>query len=258
MASAYGSTSAVPVSRARLCPDLLRPSVARYETLFSSPDRAEGVAVIADGMSGEVQEHAYWGGMRDRIPLSQTSEMAPGGKPSLVRDGRRLRVVAHNLCVIRSGQDWSDTEASERKMYLEDIEPCCGRAWISCAMRAPRLAAIATATCACWAKTIRQSKNHTDKAGGRVFPRSSAGRNPSDPRPNLRGGDEISIHAGTIRQAAALSRGDSRSRRGAVFRICGLSSAHRNACCGRDRLHLTGRAHGRSTMRSRGDPIMAA
>jgi aldoxime dehydratase len=104
--------------------EILRPSVARYETLFSSPDRAEGLAVIADGMSGEVQEHAYWGGMRDRIPLSQTSEMAHGGKPLLVRDGTRLRVIAHNnLCLIRSGQDWSDTEASERKMYLEDVEP---------------------------------------------------------------------------------------------------------------------------------------
>jgi len=104
--------------------EVLRPNVARYETLFSSPDRAEGIAVLADGMSGEVQEHAYWGGMRDRIPLSQTSEMAANGKPLLVREGQRLRVIAHdNLCLIRSGQDWSDTEASERKMYLEDVEP---------------------------------------------------------------------------------------------------------------------------------------
>jgi aldoxime dehydratase len=104
--------------------EVLRPGVARYETLFSSLGRPEGVAVIAEGMSGEVQEHAYWGGMRDRIPLSQTDEMAPGGKPSLVRDGSRIRVVAHdNLCLIRSGQDWSDTEASERRMYLEDVEP---------------------------------------------------------------------------------------------------------------------------------------
>src|SRR5271165_2124610 len=104
--------------------EVLRPAVARYETLFSSPDRAEGVAVISDGMSGEVQEHAYWGGMRDRIPLSQTDEMAPGGKPMLMRDGSRLRVIAHdNLCLIRSGQDWSDTEAAERKLYLEEVEP---------------------------------------------------------------------------------------------------------------------------------------
>jgi aldoxime dehydratase len=104
--------------------EVLRPAVARYETLFSSPDRAEGVAVIADGISGEVQEHAYWGGMRDRIPLSQTDEMAPGGKPVLHRDGARLRVIARdNLCLIRSGQDWSDTDAAERKLYLEEVEP---------------------------------------------------------------------------------------------------------------------------------------
>ena len=104
--------------------EVLRPSVARYETLFSSPDRPEGVAVIGNGMSAEVQEHAYWGGMRDRIPLSQTDDMAPGGRPSLVRNGTRLRLVANNnLCLIRSGQDWTDTEASERKMYLEDVEP---------------------------------------------------------------------------------------------------------------------------------------
>jgi len=104
--------------------EVLRPGVARYETLFSSLGRPEGVAVIAEGMSGEVQEHAYWGGMRDRIPLSQTDEMAPGEKPSLVRDGSRLRVIAQdNICLIRSGQDWSDTEASERKMYLDDVEP---------------------------------------------------------------------------------------------------------------------------------------
>lgn len=104
--------------------EVLRPTVARHETLFSSPDRPEGVAVIADGMSGEVQEHAYWGGMRDRIPLSQTDPMSPGGAPELIRDGARLRVKAHdNLCLIRSGQDWSDTEASERKLYLDDVEP---------------------------------------------------------------------------------------------------------------------------------------
>ncbi|MBR0974203.1 MULTISPECIES: phenylacetaldoxime dehydratase family protein [Bradyrhizobium] len=104
--------------------EVLRPALARHETLFSSLGRPEGVAVIADGMSGEVQEHAYWGGMRDRIPLSQTDALAPGGAPELVRDGARLRVKAHdNLCLIRSGQDWSDTEASERKLYLDDVEP---------------------------------------------------------------------------------------------------------------------------------------
>src|SRR6202022_3339869 len=103
--------------------EVLYPSVEGYETLFSSLGRSEGIAVLADSMSGEVQEHAYWGGMRDRIPLSQTNEMAPAGAARGGRDGSRIRVVPHdNLCLIRSGQDWGDTEASERKMYLGDVE----------------------------------------------------------------------------------------------------------------------------------------
>ena len=104
--------------------EALYPSVEGYETLFSSLGRPEGVAVLADDMSGEVLEHAYWGGMRDRIPLSQTSEMAPAGAARAIRDGARIRIIPHdNLCLIRSGQDWGDTEAAERKMYLGDVEP---------------------------------------------------------------------------------------------------------------------------------------
>jgi aldoxime dehydratase len=104
--------------------EALYPSVEGYETLFSSLGRPEGVAVLANGMSGEVLEHAYWGGMRDRIPLSQTSEMAPAGAARAIRDGARIRIIPHdNLCLIRSGQDWGDTETTERQMYLGDVEP---------------------------------------------------------------------------------------------------------------------------------------
>jgi aldoxime dehydratase len=38
--------------------------VEHYETLFSSSDRTEGIAVLSDAMSETVQEHAYWGGWR--------------------------------------------------------------------------------------------------------------------------------------------------------------------------------------------------
>jgi aldoxime dehydratase len=104
--------------------EVVSPSINDYETLFSSLGRPEGIAVLADSLSGDVMEHAYWGAMRDRIPKSQTNDMAPAGDPSLVRDGDRVRVKPQdNICLIRSGQDWSDTEASERKMYLEDVEP---------------------------------------------------------------------------------------------------------------------------------------
>ena len=104
--------------------EVLRPHVERYETLFSAPDRAEGIAVLAEGMSDMVMEHAYWGGARDRIPASQTDAMAPLGAPEIVRDGALVTVRGHeHLCLIRSGQDWSDTEADERRMYREDVEP---------------------------------------------------------------------------------------------------------------------------------------
>ena len=42
----------------------------------------------------QVQEHAYWGGMRDRIPLSQTDAMAPRGAPQWSRDGARVASAA--------------------------------------------------------------------------------------------------------------------------------------------------------------------
>ncbi len=104
--------------------EVLRPAVESYETLFSANDRAEGIAVLADGMSDTVQEHAYWGGARDRMPLSQTSGMAPAGSIAARSSGGRVRVMPHdNLCLIRSGQDWTDTDATERAMYLDDVEP---------------------------------------------------------------------------------------------------------------------------------------
>jgi aldoxime dehydratase len=104
--------------------EVLRPAMERYETLFSANDRPEGVAVLAQGMSDMVQEHAYWGGARDRIPLAQTSDLSSAGLPRVTTEGLYRRVVPHeNLCLIRSGQDWGDTPPEERRMYLQDVEP---------------------------------------------------------------------------------------------------------------------------------------
>ena len=103
--------------------EILRPAVERFETLSSS-NSAEGVACLADGFSDDVQEHAYWGGARDRIPLSQTSDLQPIGEPRVLTEGPHQRVIPHeNLCLIRSGQDWTATETDERRMYIDDVEP---------------------------------------------------------------------------------------------------------------------------------------
>ena len=110
-------------SRLGFFAEILRPAVTRYETLFSSTGRMEGVAVVADRLSDMVQEHAYWGGMRDRIPVSQTDAMVPHGTPRITGANGHLRVVPHeNICLIRSGQDWADADESERKLYFGDVE----------------------------------------------------------------------------------------------------------------------------------------
>jgi len=102
--------------------EILTPSVDRFETLFSN-DRVEGVAVLADHLSGEVREHGYWGGSRDRVPLAQTDGLESEAAPLTV-DGSVVGVrPQHNLCLIRSGQDWTDTRGGERAMYLDEVEP---------------------------------------------------------------------------------------------------------------------------------------
>ena len=105
--------------------EVLSPRNVQYETAYSSAQHPEGVGVVMGGMSGEILEHGYWGSMRDRFPLSQTDMMPATGELSRRDDGNgRVTVHGHeNLCVIRSGQDWTDTQGEERRVYLEDIEP---------------------------------------------------------------------------------------------------------------------------------------
>lgn len=105
--------------------EVLQPSTQRFETLFSS-DRTDGVSVAADTLSGEIQEHGYWGGARDRIPLAQTDHLDPSGELSVQTEPSTGLVTLRphdNLCLIRSGQDWTETDGDERRMYLEDVEP---------------------------------------------------------------------------------------------------------------------------------------
>jgi len=100
----------------------LTPSVDRFETLFSN-DRLEGVARLADQLSGEIREHGYWGGARDRIPLAQTDGLDVDGTPAASVNGVVRITPQANLCLIRSGQEWSETTGHERRMYLADVEP---------------------------------------------------------------------------------------------------------------------------------------
>jgi len=127
--------------------EILRPTVEEHETLFSSLGRPEGVAVLADGLSGEIQEHAYWGGMRDRIPLSQTDPMLGLGAPAAEEEAGRVRVrPPGGLCLIRSGRTGPTPTATSAACTSRTSSRCCGRAWSSCATRARRWVVSPTAT----------------------------------------------------------------------------------------------------------------
>ncbi|TCK25167.1 phenylacetaldoxime dehydratase family protein [Pseudonocardia endophytica] len=104
--------------------EVIRPRVERYETITGRRSRPEGVAHLAQGYSDQVLEHAYWGSMRDRMPASQDEDLDDPGHLEVERDGDVVRVrPTGSVCLIRSGQDWSDTAGDERERYLTDIEP---------------------------------------------------------------------------------------------------------------------------------------
>jgi aldoxime dehydratase len=105
--------------------EVLQPTIQRFETLLSS-DRTDGVSAASATLSGQIHEHGYWGAARDRIPLAQTDRLDPSGELSIQTDPSTgpVTVQPHdNLCLIRSGQDWTETNGHERRMYLEDVEP---------------------------------------------------------------------------------------------------------------------------------------
>ena len=102
----------------------------RIETLHSSPN-AHGIAYLAGELEGPVQEHAYPGAARDRIPVSGSDSLrgvAPIGEASISvtrsEDGKRVAVVSpKNMCIIRSGQDWGHCSGEEAEFYKTKVEP---------------------------------------------------------------------------------------------------------------------------------------
>lgn len=110
--------------------EVLLPSVDRFETVFSNNEIPEGAANMRKEISGEMAEHAYWGSMRDRLAAAQNDRLegekwnAANETTGNAHDRGRVRVPGkRNLCVIRSGQDWSATLPAERKLYLETMHP---------------------------------------------------------------------------------------------------------------------------------------
>ena len=164
---------------------------------------------IADGMSGEVQEHAYWGGMRDRIPLSQTERMAPGGTPRLdPRRRARAREAARQSLPdpLRSGLE------RHRGVRAQDVSRrrragAARRHGFPARRRARDRLLRQPLHDTCSTLTARRAKNPTAELVEKPRRAGALGGIASDPRENLRRGDEISVDARAVREAAALSRG---------------------------------------------------
>ncbi len=110
--------------------EAFRIPMTRFETLFSTQCPAGAARLTDNPMTGPIDEHGYWGGMRDRIAASDRDELSSAldSAPSIADQtetrGRRLVLaMPENLCLIRSAQDWSVCQGDERDSYLRDVHP---------------------------------------------------------------------------------------------------------------------------------------
>jgi aldoxime dehydratase len=104
------------------------PRVEQFETIYGYQDELPGVGAVMGAVTGEINEHGYWGSMRERFPLSQTSWMQPSGALTVASgnptEGGRVVVRGHdNVTLIRSGQDWKHADPDERSLYFDSVEP---------------------------------------------------------------------------------------------------------------------------------------
>lgn len=109
--------------------EVWQPPLSYLETLISSQSPI-GLAEARQSIAGPVRAHAYWGSARDRIPQSAGDPLQSplSGTPRLATlpasRGRRFRLSPpQHLCVIRSGQNWTDCGPDESELYFRDVQP---------------------------------------------------------------------------------------------------------------------------------------
>lgn len=110
--------------------ETLTVPVRRLETLFSTDTHPEGIGKLGSELGEPICEHAYWGGMRDRIPDGAGDEFEatldePLKKARLQETrGRRLTVAApDNLAIILSAQNWEGCRGEELATYDDVVRP---------------------------------------------------------------------------------------------------------------------------------------
>jgi aldoxime dehydratase len=82
--------------------EVMMPRVEQFETLYAFCDALPGVgAIMGRGISGEIEEHGYWGSMRDRFPASQTDWMSGRGGTTRCRCSMPARSATSTSTAIR-------------------------------------------------------------------------------------------------------------------------------------------------------------
>ncbi|TMM55814.1 phenylacetaldoxime dehydratase family protein [Maribacter algarum] len=100
----------------------------RFETLFSSEDKA-GAATIFNDFKGPIKEHNYFGGMRDRLEISEVNLLEGNGSELTKRSkieslGKRVHLkTPENLAIIRSAQNLGHCKQEELDYYYKDVHP---------------------------------------------------------------------------------------------------------------------------------------
>lgn len=100
----------------------------RFETLFSTEDKA-GAAVMFKDFKGPIREHNYFGGMRDRLKVSEVN-LLEGNDKELIKQskietiGKRIHLkTPKNLAVIRSAQNLTKCKGEELERYMSKVYP---------------------------------------------------------------------------------------------------------------------------------------
>ncbi|HVW68082.1 MAG TPA: phenylacetaldoxime dehydratase family protein [Steroidobacteraceae bacterium] len=99
------------------------------DTLIANPKVHWGIAQIADDVE-VTPDHAYWGGTRDRIRMSEESDLVCAAGPDLP-DAKKISGVGAivdvqmpaQTVVARGGPDWSKCPADEAVIFKNSVYP---------------------------------------------------------------------------------------------------------------------------------------
>jgi aldoxime dehydratase len=102
------------------------------DTLIADPKVNWGLAKLADSVE-VTPYHAYWGGTRDRILISETDDLANPVGSDLIEPAEREApigidqivdvVLPHNAVMARGGPDWSKCPTDERLEFRNSVYP---------------------------------------------------------------------------------------------------------------------------------------